>query len=307
MNERLYEAIEAFCRSLSVERNASEHTIRAYRTDLLAYARWADRNEVDGLSLGYRRLRGYLADLDASGYTQTTVNRRLSSLRSFFSWAMLAEYTDANPAELVQGPKQPKSLPHTIRPANMVKLLSVYAVTDDDGNRIERRATEVRNAALLEFLYACGARVSEAAGLGLGDVDFAQGQVKVLGKGSKERIIPLHPSALSTMRIYRDEARPQLAKQPAAEWFFLSDSGKQMTPDLIRKMYKRALAAAGLDPTLSPHAMRHSFATDVLDGGADLRTVQEMLGHSSLSTTQIYTHVSASRLKEVHHRALPRG
>ena len=307
MNERLHDAIEAFCVAISVERNASEHTIRAYRTDLLAYERWAEREGVDGLAVTYRRLRGYLADLDRAGYTRTTVNRRLSSLRSFFSWAMLAGYAEQNPADLIQGPKQPKSLPHTIRQSDMAKLLSVYALTDAEGNPVERTPKEMRNAALLEFLYACGARVSEAACLALANVDFALSQVKVLGKGSKERIIPVHPEALSTMRIYRDSARPELLCGGESAFFFVSDSGKQMTPDLIRKMYKQALGMAGLDLSLSPHAMRHSFATDVLDGGADLRSVQEMLGHSSLSTTQIYTHVSASRLKEVHHQALPRG
>lgn len=307
MNERLMDAIEAYCLALSTERNASEHTIRAYRTDLLAYSRWAERTGVDGLMVTYRRLRGYLGELDRSGYTQTTVNRRLSSLRSFFSWAMLAGYADANPAELVQGPKQPKLLPHTIRPADMAKLLSVYGLYDSDGNRIERTARELRNAALLEFLYACGARVSEAAGLLVRDVDFSLSQVKVMGKGSKERIIPVHPAALQTMGVYGDDARSELLGDKDSVYFFVSDSGGQMTPDLIRQMYKRALAAAGLDQSLSPHAMRHSFATDVLGGGADLRSVQEMLGHASLSTTQIYTHVSATRLKEVHHQAHPRG
>ena len=307
MNERLNEAIEGFATSLAVERNASEHTIRAYRTDLEGYARWAERAGVDGLTVTYRRLRGYLADLDRAGYTRTTINRRLSSLRSFFSWCMIAGYAEANPAELIQGPKQPKSLPHTIRQSDMAKLLGVYGLFDSDGERIVRTPREIRNAALLEFLYACGARVSEASGLLAADVDFAQGQVKVFGKGAKERIIPVHPAALETMRIYRDEARPDLLSGAPLDLFFVSDSGRKMTPDLIRQMYKTALAVAGLDEGLSPHAMRHSFATDVLDGGADLRSVQEMLGHASLSTTQIYTHVSTARLKEVHHQAHPRG
>lgn len=306
-DKTLSEAIGEFCTSLAVERNASAHTIRAYRCDLEAYSRWAERKKVDGLTVTYRRLRNYLAELDASGYTQTTINRHLSSLRTFFAWAMVAGIAESNPAELVQGPKQPKSLPHTIRRSDMVKLLSVYALTDEDGDPITRTPAEIRNAALLEFLYACGARVSEAAGIEIKDVDFVQGQVKVFGKGSKERIIPVHPRALETMRTYLTEARPRLIGETPCTYFFLSDSGRRMTPDLIRKMYKKALAAAGLDPSLSPHAMRHSFATDVLDGGADLRSVQEMLGHASLSTTQIYTHVSSARLKDVHHQAHPRG
>ncbi|MBR2789595.1 MAG: tyrosine-type recombinase/integrase, partial [Eggerthellaceae bacterium] len=204
------------------------------------------------------------------------------------------------------GPKKPKSLPHTIRSTDMQKLLSVYAAFDGSGAAIERSPQELRDGALLEFLYACGARVSEASGLKLTDVDFAQGQVKVFGKGMKERYIPLHPTSLKVMKRYLLEARPLLARQPS-DYFFLSDTGKQMNTDVIRRMYKRALGLAGLDLSLSPHAMRHTFATDVLDGGADLRSVQEMLGHASLSTTQIYTHVSTARLKDVHHQALPRG
>lgn len=299
-------AIDEFCTSLKVERNASEHTIRAYRTDLEAYARWAEREGLDALELPYRRLRGYLGDLGRSGYKRTTINRRLSSLRSFFAWANMMGYAQANPAELISGPKKPKSLPHTIRSGEMQRLLSVYAAFDDNGSPIERSPQELRDGALLEFLYACGARVSEASGLKLGDVDFAQGQVKVFGKGMKERYIPLHPASLKVLKRYLNEGRPQLVRN-AEDWFFLSDKGHQMSTDVIRRMYKRALGLAGLDLSLSPHAMRHTFATDVLDGGADLRSVQEMLGHASLSTTQIYTHVSTARLKDVHHQALPRG
>ena len=303
----IHEAIDGFCTSLQVERNMSEHTIRAYRTDLEGYARWAGREGVDPLGVTYRRLRGYLGDLSRAGYTRTTINRRLSALRSFFAWANMMGYAESNPAELISGPKKPKSLPHTIRPGDMQRLLSVYGAFDEAGRELERSPKELRDGAVLEFLYACGARVSEASGLKLEDVDFAQGQVKVFGKGQKERIIPLHPQSLKVMKRYLKEARPQLTRQGSPGLFFLSDTGKQFSTDAIRKMYKRALGLAGLDLSLSPHAMRHTFATDVLDGGADLRSVQEMLGHASLSTTQIYTHVSPARLKDVHRQALPRG
>lgn len=199
---------------------------------------------------------------------------------------------DADPACLLQGPKQPKSLPHVIRPADMARLLSVYGKRDAQGNERAQSPTDLRNQALLEFLYACGARVSEASGLKVGNVDFASGQVKVFGKGSKDRIIPLHDLAVSSLRAYLTAGRPRILDGKQSEYVFVSTRGNRMTTDAIRKVFKAALREAGLDETLSPHDMRHTFATDLLDGGADLRSVQEMLGHASLSTTQIYTHLS---------------
>ncbi len=307
MNERLEEAISGFCDSLRTERNMSEHTIRAYRTDLRTYKDWAERRGIDGLSLTYRQMRGYLVELDRAGYEKTTANRRLSALRSFFAWACVVGYAESNPAELLQGPKQKKSLPRAIRSAEMQKLLAVWSPVDNEGNPRELSPEELRNQALLEFLYACGARISEASGLLVSNVDLSLLQVKVLGKGNKERIIPLHDTAMEVMHLYLAESRPQLLGGKTSEFFFVSNTGKQLSADGMRLIYKKALAAAGLDLSLSPHAMRHTFATDVLDGGADLRSVQEMLGHSSLSTTQIYTHLSVDRLKEAHRKSLPRG
>ena len=285
-------AIEAFCDALRVERNASTHTVRAYRIDLADYARWARRASVDPLTATHRQLRRYLGELDQAQYSRTTINRRLSALRSFFRWLNVTGRVDVDPACLLQGPKQPKSLPHVIRPADMARLLSVYGKRDAQGNERAQSPTDLRNQALLEFLYACGARVSEASGLKVGNVDFASGQVKVFGKGSKERIIPLHDLAVSSLRAYLTAGRPRILDGKQSEYVFVSTRGNRMTTDAIRKVFKAALREAGLDETLSPHDMRHTFATDLLDGGADLRSVQEMLGHASLSTTQIYTHLS---------------
>uniref|UniRef100_UPI00248EA316 tyrosine-type recombinase/integrase n=2 Tax=Eggerthella TaxID=84111 RepID=UPI00248EA316 len=211
------------------------------------------------------------------------------------------------PASILQGPKQPKSLPHVIRASDMVKLLTVYSKRDIAGRERDQSSIDMRNQALLEFLYACGARVSEASGLLASNVDFASGQVKVFGKGSKERIVPLHDMAVSSMCVYATTARPLILRDRTCDYFFVSTRGNRMGTDAIRKMFKEALRQAGLDETLSPHDMRHTFATDLLDGGADLRSVQEMLGHASLSTTQIYTHLSPGRLKQVHARTHPRG
>lgn len=307
IDPRAEELIAAFCDAMRTERNASAHTARAYRIDLSDYARWTAREAVDAIAPTHRDLRRYLSDLDRAQYSRTTINRRLSALRSFFRWMNVAGIIDEDPASVLQGPKQHKTLPHVIRPADMVRLLSVYGKRDLSGAARTQSPADMRNQALLEFLYACGARVSEASGLLESNVDFARGQVKVFGKGSKERIIPLHDLAVSSMRAYALVARPKLLDGRACAHFFVSTRGNRMGTDAMRKMFKDAVRAAGLDESLSPHDMRHTFATDLLDGGADLRSVQEMLGHASLSTTQIYTHLTPGRLKRVHAQAHPRG
>ena len=299
--------VEDFCDALRVERNASVHTVRAYRIDLMDYVRWAARGGIDPLAATHRQLRRYLGELDSAQYSRTTVNRRLSALRSFFRWLNVTDVCDCDPASVLSGPRKQKDLPHVIRPADMARLLSVHGKRDGVGNPREQSPADLRNLALLEFLYACGARVSEASGLLADNVDFERGQVKVFGKGARERIVPLHDLALASMRTYQLLGRPRLLKEKECPFFFVSTRGNGMTTDAIRKMFKESLRAAGLDETLSPHDMRHTFATDLLEGGADLRSVQEMLGHASLSTTQVYTHLSPGRLKQVHRRAHPRG
>lgn len=299
--------IDGFCDAMRVEHNSSVHTVRAYRIDLTDYVRWSAREGIDPLAATHKQLRRYLGELDRAQYSRTTINRRLSALRSFFRWLNVTNVCDCDPASVLSGPRQQKSLPHVIRAGDMVKLLSVYGKRDASGEQRTQSPVDMRNLALLEFLYACGARVSEASGLLTANVDFERGQVKVFGKGAKERIIPLHDLALSSMRTYLLLGRPKLMGDKESEFFFVSTRGNGMTTDAIRKMFKEALRTAGLDETLSPHDMRHTFATDLLEGGADLRSVQEMLGHASLSTTQIYTHLSPGRLKQVHHRAHPRG
>lgn len=299
--------VDRFCEFLAVERGASPHTVRAYRDDLLAYLRWADRAGANPLEASYRQLRRYLAELDQARYARTTVKRHLSSLRSFFRWANRAGAASVDPAGVVQAPKAPHRLPKTISRADVAALLAVYGDRDADGLPRSQTPAEMRDAALLEFLFSCGARVSEASGLLVGWVNFAEGEVKVFGKRSKERIVPLSRKGARAMERYLREARPLLLGERSSDYFFVSNRGNQMKPDGIRKMFKRALRASGLDESLSPHALRHSFATELLDGDADLRSVQDMLGHASLSTTQIYTHVSPDRLKRVHGLAHPRA
>ena len=299
--------IEEFCASLRTERNFSAHTVRAYRGDLLDCARWAKRANVDLLCASHRALRGYLAELGRARYARTTVNRRLSSLKAWYRWLERTGRADVDPASVLQGPKLAKRLPHRISAHDMAAILRVHGSRAHAGKPCDRTPEEYRDQALLEFWYACGARISESAGLLEKDVDFAQGQARLFGKGGKERIVPLHPFALESMRAYHDFARPKLTAEKDCPYFFVSAHGKRYNPDVMRRMFKATLAAAGVDPQYTPHDMRHTFASDMLEGGADLRTVQELLGHASLSTTQIYTHVSIDRLADVHRRAHPRG
>ena len=299
IDELYLDYLASYCDMLVVERNSSQHTVRNYRLDLLDFGRWAARSSVNPLCATRRDMRSYLGDLDYAQYSRRTVNRRLSSVRSFFRWLAAEGLVESNPADVVSGPKLARSLPRTIPPADMARLLSVW--------RGSEKPADMRNRAILEFLYACGARISETSGLLVDNVDFDTAQVRVFGKGSKERIVPLHELAIASMRDYLFNARPALLAGKESPYFFVSTRGNQMSPDALRKMFKQSLLAAGLDQTLSPHDMRHTFATDLVEGGADLRSVQEMLGHSSLSTTQIYTHVSISHLKEEHRRTLPRG
>lgn len=299
--------INAFCDTVKAERGASPHTLRAYKVDLLDFARWIYREDISPFKVTHRQLRRYLGELDQAQYARTTVNRRLSALRGFYRWLNVTGKTDVDPASALQGPKKSHHLPNVIRPADMVRLLSVHGKTGLDGKPREQSLSDIRDQALLEFLYACGARISEASGLLVSGVDFKQGQVKVFGKGSKERIIPLHDLALASMKTYALIARPKLLKNRSCEFFFVSTRGNGMGTDAMRKMFKNTVREAGLDDSLSPHDMRHTFATDLLEGGADLRSVQEMLGHASLSTTQIYTHLTLDRLKNVHAQAHPRA
>lgn len=308
VDEPMGQLIDAFCAAFRAERNASAHTVRAYRTDLGDYARWAARSKVDPIRPTHKQLRRYLADLSAAQYARTTVNRRLAALRTFFRWLNITGVTDEDPASALAGPKQSKKLPHVIAPKDMVKLLSVHAPRDGSGRKLEQTPSQMRDQAILEFLYACGARISEASGLLLANVDFDESLARLDGKGDKQRIVPLHALAITSMRTYALVGRPKLLRDHVdCPYFFVSTRGRLMGTDAMRKMFKATCAKAGLSPDLTPHDMRHTFATDMLDGGADLRCVQELLGHASLSTTQVYTHTTPSRLSEVHKLAHPRG
>ncbi len=283
-------------------RNMSPNTVRSYQTDLEAYCGWMRREGVIGQTVSHRQLRRYLAELNKAGYSTRTINRHLSAIRGLYRWLVGQERVSADAAAALASPKISKVLPRTMSDADVLALVE----TCDEGT-----AEGIRDKAFLELLYASGARVSEVSKLDVGDVDFPQAQVTLFGKGSKERVVPLYPRALQALKTYLNEARPLLTarsktsdRTPA---LFVSTRGNRMSADALRTVFERHITQAGLEGGLTPHAMRHTYATELLSGGADLRSVQELLGHESLATTQIYTHLSIERLKEATRQAHPRG
>ncbi len=289
--------VDAFLHHLAVTRNLSPHTVRAYGTDLGQYLDWTERADYDPTTITHRQLRLYLAELDRAGYARRTIARRLAAIRSFYAYLAAEGLLASDPAAVLQTPKLPRRLPKLVPSDMLAALLEAPDLETPVG---------IRDRAVLELLYATGARVSEISGLDSGDVDFAAGQIRVMGKGSKQRILPLHPEAIKRIRAYRDGARPTLLRHPETA-LFLSIRGNRLGTDAIRKMFKKYLTDVGAARDLSPHAVRHTFATHLLEAGADLRSVQELLGHVALSTTQIYTHVGRKRLQDVHRSSHPRA
>jgi len=292
------ELVDRFLGHLSVERGVSPHTVRAYSGDLARYLEWAERAGVDPIKLGHRELRRYLAELDRARYARRTIARRLSSVRAFFAYLVTEGLTDSDPASVLSAPKIPARLPRLVPSDDLSALLD--APPDDS-------AIGIRDRAVLELLYACGLRVSELSGLDLAGLDLSGGHVTVMGKGAKERIVPIHPAATARLRAYLADARPHLARPDSPESVFLSSRGNRLSADAVRKLFKHYVAQVGAAGSLSPHAIRHTFATHMLESGADLRTVQELLGHVALSSTQIYTHLSMKRLQDVHRVSHPRA
>jgi len=293
-----HEAVDRYLAHLRVERGLSDHTLRAYSSDLARYLEWAERAGMDPLRVTHRQLRGYLAELDRAKYSRRTVARRLAALRGLFAYLTEEGLVESDPASVLTTPKVPRSLPKTV-PDDVVTALMDSPPPDTP--------VGLRDRAILEMLYATGARVAEVAGLTLGRLDLPGAQVTLLGKGSKERIAPLHAMAVSRIREYLASGRPELRKDASGDTVFLSSRGNAMSADAIRRMFKKRLLETGAATGVGPHALRHTFATQMLEGGADLRTVQELLGHVALSTTQIYTHLSMGRLKDVHGTAHPRA
>lgn len=303
------ELADTFLSYLARVRNYSPNTAAAYAQDLDCFLIWASNCGIDVLQATHRDFRRFLSSLSGAGYAKTTVNRRLSAVRSFYSWLVREGVIESNPASVVSSPKLPKPLPHVLSQEDVEKLLKCADSSTPAG---------ALDAALVELLYASGARIGEVASLDVDRIDFSDKSVRLFGKGSKERIVPLYPAALHALDAYLAHARPVLLANhkggltaeeaaDAQRALFINARGARMSERSLRARFEKLLAQAGLAGMATPHTMRHTFATEVLDGGADLRSVQEMLGHASLSTTQIYTHLTPERLREVSLQAHPRG
>ncbi|MCL4079582.1 tyrosine recombinase [Coriobacteriia bacterium Es71-Z0120] len=290
--------LDAFLTHLSAVRNLSPATVRAYATDLVQFLDWCERRGTDVAQATRRDLRAYLAELAAARYAKTTIARKQSSLRSFYAFAVENGLADRDPAAAMASVQLPERLPPAVPVDLIARLLELPDVSTPLG---------LRDRAVLELAYATGARVAEISALDVADVDLASGQARLFGKGSKERIVPLHRLAVQILRAYLRDARPKLLAGKDEDALFVGRRGHRYSTNSIRRMLARYLSALAADAGMTPHAIRHAFATHLLESGADLRTVQELLGHVALSTTQIYTHVSIRRLQEVHERAHPRS
>lgn len=296
----LARARDDFLLSLSAERDLSPHTVAAYRGDLEQFLEWARRRRSTGVgSIDRRAVRHYIAWLAQRGYSRRSVARKTSSLKAFLRWALTHDLIAVDPATDIAAPKLDRPLPTVLKAADAGHLVELPPDDDPAG---------VRDRAILELLYGSGLRVSELCGLDLGEVDLRAGALVVTGKGRKQRRVPMTDPARSATQKYLREARTALLgdKGHAEPALFLNSRGNRMGPRSVRAIVNRYSRSDGLG-AVGPHALRHSFATHLLDGGADLRSVQELLGHENLATTQIYTHVSMERLKAVYEQSHPRA
>jgi integrase/recombinase XerC/integrase/recombinase XerD len=291
------EALSTYDRDLNA-RGSAERTRRAYGVDLGVFSEWAGEQGLGPEDVRYRDVRRYAAGLSNAGAAAATVARKLAAVRGLYGFLVRTGRAGANPAELVSSPKGSEKLPRVLTTEQMRSLLE----------RIPARTPlELRDRAMLELAYSCGLRCEEIVNLDEGALDFETEQLRVLGKGSKERLLPVGEPAQRALRRYLEKGRRALIADPREPALFLSKSGRRLSnSDVTRRLglwTREAALAAGV----SPHALRHSFATHLLEGGADLRTIQELLGHASISTTQVYTRVDAARLRDTYAASHPRA
>ena len=296
-------ALEGFCSYLTSERGRSEHTVRAYEgdvTELLDYAAGLGLSTLAEIDLSV--LRSWLGKLSDSGLARATIARRAATARSFTGWALREELIPTDPALRLKAPKRTKTLPGVLRPAQIEALFESLAAAAAEGEVLA-----LRDRALVELLYATGIRVGELAGLDVDDLDQDRRTLRVLGKGNKERTVPYGLPAALAVDDWLRRGRPALARDASGAALFLGRRGGRIDQRQVRAVTAALFEALGDTSASGPHALRHSAATHLLDGGADLRSVQELLGHSSLATTQLYTHVSVDRLRKSYQQAHPRA
>jgi integrase/recombinase XerC len=296
------EALAEFLSHIGLEKNASAHTVKSYREDLvqaLEFFRTRLNCRSPGPSqLTPRLLRAHLAWLHEQGYAKTTMARRIAAIRSWCRFLCRQGTLAVNPAAGLRSPRQDKKLPHFLSEADLDRLLQAPPADTPRG---------LRDRAILETLYSAGLRVSELTGMNLADVDLDSGLATIRGKGKRERLAMLGPQALAALKLWLSQRELFSARATIQAAVFLNQRGTRLSARSVGRLLEKDLAAAGLDARTSPHTLRHSFATHMLDRGADIRSVQELLGHRSLATTQIYTHVTTNRLRDSYHKAHPRA
>lgn len=301
------EARDAFIEFLRLERGSSAHTIRAYSGDVTNLLSWlAEHGEGDPGSVQLADLRAWLAYLQQAGADRSTMARRAAGVRAFFAWARRTGRIGHDPAATLRSPKVDRRLPPTIEISQAKALLDGAVARAAEHAEPEVQASHQRDLAMLEVLYSCGIRVSELVGLDLTDLDQQRGLLRVLGKGGKQRTVPLGVPAARALDAWLG-VRSVLAKPAAGPAIFVGNRGRRIDQRVVRATVHAALAGVPDAPDLGPHGLRHAMATHLLEGGADLRSVQELLGHSSLATTQLYTHVSGERLRTAYQQAHPRA
>jgi integrase/recombinase XerD len=288
--------IDSFLDTLWMERGLSENTLSAYRSDLIHFSKWLQPKKVELVKVEPKDILAYLSSSD--NVSARTVARRLSSLRRLYEYLLREDQIKQNPVSNVDAPRLGRTLPKTLTEAEVEALLNAPDT---------EQAAGVRDKTMLELLYATGLRVSELVGLTVQQVNLRQGVVRVTGKGNKERLVPMGEEANSWLERYLSSARSEILNHALTDAMFPSNRGKAMTRQTFWHMVKRYAKVAEIKKTLSPHVLRHAFATHLINHGADLRVVQMLLGHSDISTTQIYTHVARERLKDLHAEHHPRG
>ena len=292
------ELIDTFLNYLSVERGLSNNTILAYREDLNAYLDFMSDKRIDALSkINREDITNFMMNQKGRGISANSVARRLAAIRMFHRFLAREKILRSDPTNLIDSPKLWKKIPDTLTLNEIDSLIAQPDIRDKQG---------IRDRAILETLYATGMRVSEAVNLKLDNVNLDIGFLRCIGKGNKERVIPLGKKAITSIKRYLEVSRPRFLKSKASEFLFISRFGKKISRQSFWKLIKRYAQEARIKKPIRPHILRHSFATHLLERGADLRSVQEMLGHSNISTTQIYTHINRDRLKSIHKQFHPR-
>jgi integrase/recombinase XerD len=294
--------LETFINYLSVERGLSKHTLSAYRNDISALIEFLSENKLADQTwnnVGESDIRAYLEDLDERGYALTTKSRKIASAKSFFNFMKEEQIIEGNPLSDVRQPRTGQSLPKALSIEDVDRLLGGSSDSDT--------TEDARDLAMVELMYAAGLRVSELVGLNLRDVDLDAGTVRTIGKGSKERVIPIYDIAVESIAEYITYFRPAHARYQSEEALFLNRRGRRLTRQAYWLRLNKLATKVGISSKITPHMLRHSFATHLLHGGASLRHLQELLGHSSIATTQIYTQLTSEHVRSEYTKAHPRA